>query len=406
MKRLIGILLIVTALSPLLLASCLPGSTSVATGWAGTTVQNGVVCAGTRVGRVVTANSSIGSIEWSYSFTVGAPSGGLSCAPTSSATALYATPVMDGDMVYVGTYSGQVLAMSMAARGLNLTFPQQRYGEWEWDAPVYGGRSSAIVGDLLVTADSIYVNDSNGRVYSLDKEFGDPNWESPALDEKYGKLWTSPAIRGDSLYVGTFDGHIYSLSAATGATLDWTFQSSTGFASSPVLYGDTIFLGSFDRHLYAVRIGADEPAWTFPQDGPAGKWFWAPPVIKDGIVYAGCLDGKIYAVNATTGKQIWFYATADKNGGSSPIVSSPVLTDNFLLVANEGGNLYVFDLSGDEGQQGIPSNAVVPIGDTAAKVTSSFCAEDGFAYIRDDNNSLYIVNISTGQVRPPIPLVG
>jgi outer membrane protein assembly factor BamB len=351
-------------------------------------------------------NSSDRSIEWSYSFITTAPSGGLSCAPAASTTALYTTPVIDGDMVYVGTYSGQVLALSVPARGLNLIFPQQRYGEWEWDAPLYSGRSNAIVGDLLVTVDSIYVNDSNGRVYSLDKEFGDQNWESPILDEKYGKLWTSPVIQGDSLYVGTFDGHIYSLSAATGARLDWTFQSSTGFASSPVLYGDTIFLGSFDRHLYAVGIGADEPAWTFPQDGAAGKWFWAPPVIKDGIVYAGCLDGKIYAVNATTGKQMWVYATVDKDGGRSPVVSSPVLADNFLLVANEGGNLYVFDLGGDGGQQGVPSNSVVQIGDAATKVMSSFCAEDGFAYIRDENNSLYIVNISTGQVSSPIPLAG
>lgn len=396
MKQVKTVLLIVIVLLPVLLVSCLSGTSSVATGWAGTTIRNGIICTGTKAGTVVVMNSSTKNVEWSYSLTVTAPSGGLSCGPTSVTTALYATPVIEGDMVYVGTYGGQVLALNMLARNQSSPFPQQRYGEWEWDAPLDGGQSNAIVGDLLVAGSSIYVSDSNGRVYSLDKEFGDQNWGSGILDESYRKLWTSPVIQGDSLYVATFDGHVYSLATETGAALNWTFESSVGFASSPVISGDTIFLGSFDRHLYAIKIGADEPEWIFPQDGSVGNWFWASPVIKDGIVYAGCLDGRLYAIAIETGAEVWDFDAGD------PIIASPVLLDDFLVVTSRAGNVYVFDLGAQVGGQGVPSRTIA----LGAAVDSSFCGQNGLVYIRDESDSLHVVDINTGQASPPISLGG
>jgi outer membrane protein assembly factor BamB len=313
---------------------------------------------------------------------------------------MYATPIVDGDLVYVATYSGQVLALSTLARSQNLTFPQQRYGEWEWNCPIDNAGSNAIVANLLVSGDTIYVSSSNGRVYSLDKEFGDQNWESKVLDERQRKLWTSPVIEGDALYVSTLDGHIYALSVETGQLLDWSFESQAGFASSPVIYEDTIFLGSFDRRLYAVEIGSNVSLWKFPQDKAAGNWFWAAPIANGGIVYAGCLDGRLYAINATTGKEIWSYTTEDQEGKPSPITSSPVLMGNFLIVANESGNVYAFDLSAEIDDQGMPSKTI----SIGAGIKSSFCAQEGLAYIRGEDSQLYVVDIDKAKVSWKISL--
>jgi outer membrane protein assembly factor BamB len=386
MKLLKIVLLTAIALLPLLLVSCsIFGASPVSAGWAGTTIQNGIVYAGTRSGMVTAVNSSSRSLQWSY--TVG--------------SAIYGTPIADGDLVYVGTYSGEVLALSTVARGENLTFPQQRYGEWQWDYPTYSGKSSAIVADLVISDDALYVASSNGRVYSLDKESGDENWNRENIPVLAEKLWTSPGIAGDTLYVSTFNGHIYSLSTETGLSLNWSFQAVAGFASSPVIYGDTMFVGSFDRDVYAIKIGSDGATWRFPQERSAGNWFWASPLVTDGIVYVGCLDGTLYAVNAATGEQVWSYPTKDEKGAASAIIAPPVLMENLLLVINEAGNLYVFDLNTESGRQGVPS--MIRIGD---KVNSSFCAQNGTAYVRGERDSLYIVALSTGQVSPPISLTG
>ena len=383
------LLLVVIALLPLTLVSCISGYAQLAKGWSGTAVHEGIIYVGTMDGRVVSINSSTENLEWTYSTApVTAPSSGFSCGQTSTPTAIYGTPVVDRDMVYIGTYSGQVLALNMLARSQNLTFPQQRYGEWEWDCPIDNAKSNAIVADLLVREDAIYVSSSNGRVYSLDKEFGDLNWESKVLDETHRKLWTSPVIQGNTLYVSTYDGHIYALLLETGELLDWSFKSEVGFASSPVIYEDTVFLGSFDRYLYAVTIGSDVPTWKFPQEEPAGNWFWASPVVNEDIVYAGCLDGRIYAIEAKTGGKLWEF------DAGNPIVSSPVLVDNLLIVTDESGTVYVFDLSAGLGDEAVPLKTI----SISADVKSSFCAQEDLVYIRGEDNCIYVVDIDRGGV--------
>jgi len=390
MKQAKILLLIVIFLLPLTLASCAPwGGSQSAGGWAGTVVYEGTVYVGTLDGRVVAINSSTENLEWAYSIApITAPSGGLSCGETSIPTAIYGTPIVDEGIVYIGTYSGQVLALSMLARGQNLTFPQRGYGEWEWACPINNARSNAIVADLLLSGDTIYVSSSNGRVYSLDKEFGDLNWESKVLNERHIKLWTSPIIQDNALYISTYDGHIYGLSLETGDLLSWYFESDAGFASSPVIYEDAMFLGSFDRYLYAVNISSSIPMWKFPEEKPAGNWFWAPPVTKGGIVYAGCLNGGLYAVEAKTGENLWEF-----NAGS-PIVASPVLMDNMLIVVDESGTVYVFDLNTELGNEAVPLMTV----SIDAAVKSSFCAQEGLIYIRGDDNQLYVVDIDVGGI--------
>jgi len=389
MKKSKILFLVIIALLPLILVSCISGGTQSARGWPGTTVHDGIIYAGSTDGRVVAINSSTENLEWSYSMApVTAPSSGLSCGQTSAPTAIYGTPVVDRDIVYIGTYSGQVLALNMLARSQNLTFPQQRYGEWNWDCPIDNAKSNAIVADLLLSEDAIYVSSSNGRVYSLDKEFGDLNWESKILDEKHRKLWTSPVIQGNTLYVNTYDGHIYALSLEMGELLDWSFEAEAGFASSPVIDEDTIFLGSFDRYLYAVKIGSDLPMWKFPEEKQAGNWFWASPIVNEGIVYAGCLDGRVYAIEAKTGEKLWEF------DAGSAIVSSPVLMDNLLIVTDESGTVYVFDLSAELEDEAAPLKTI----SIGADVRSSFCAQEGLVYIRGEDNWIYVVDIDRGTV--------
>jgi outer membrane protein assembly factor BamB len=247
------------------------------------------------------------------------------------------------------------------------------------------------VGSPVVTNETIYISSSDGMVYALDTTYGDLKWKSKRLADK---LWTSPTVLGDALYVSTFDGHIYALSVETGELLDWSFQSEAGFASSPVIYEDTIFLGSFDRHLYAVKIGNNVSMWKFPQEKPAGNWFWASPLVNEGIVYADCLDGKLYAIEAETGEKLWEF------DAGNPIVSSPVLMDNLLIVTDESGSVYVFDLDAELGDEAVPLKAI----SIGADVRSSFCAQEGLVYIRGEDNWIYVVDIDKGELNWKVSL--
>jgi len=377
---------VVISLFALVLVSCVPGGAQPARGWSGTVVQDGILYTGSVDGRVVAINTSSQDLQWFYTITM--PSSGMSCGQAPVSATIYGTPIVDGDIVYVGSYSGKVLALNTVARSQDLPFPQTRYGEWEWDSPGTNAGSNAIVAGLVMSDAALYVSSSNGRVYSLDKEFGDLNWESDIL---YEKLWTSPAIQGDTLYVSTYDGHIVTLSVETGDLLPGFFESESGFASHPVIYENTIYVGSFDNKLYAVKIGASELSWSFP----GGNWFWAAPLVSEGVVYAGCLDGKVYAIDAQTGEKLWEF------DAGNPMVSSPVLMDNLLIVADELGSVYVFDLNAELGDKAIVPLKIISVG---AVVEGSLFAQEGLVYIRAQDNWVYVLDIDRGGLSWKSPL--
>ena len=361
---------VIIALLPLVLVSCsLLGGAPVSGGWGGAAFHDGIIYVGTRDGRVVAINASSREQQWSWPDT------------DTSRSLIYTTPIVDGDLVYVGTYSGQLYALTIDRGSERWVYPRT-------------GSMGAIVGNPVIANETMYVSSSDGRVYALDTIYGDLRWKSEPLADK---LWTSPVVVGDTLYVSTLDGHIYDLSLETGHSLGWSFKAEAGFASSPVVYEDHIYVGSFDRYLYAIEIGNNGSMWKFPQEEPAGNWFWASPIVNEGIVYAASLDGRLYGINATTGGEMWSYTTKDQKDEPSPIVSSPVLVDNLLIVVNKSGTVYVFDLGAEFGDEVVPSKTI-PIG---ADVRSSFYAQDGLAYVRDENNKdnqLYVVDIDKGEV--------
>lgn len=245
-------------------------------------------------------------------------------------------------------------------------------------------------------ADGImYISSSDGMVYALDTNLaGIQKWRSERLADR---LWTGPVVMGEAVYVTTLDGRIYGLSREDGELLEWFFEAEAGFASPPAIYRGVIYAGSFDRRLYAVEIGSNVSMWTFPVEGVAGSWFWARPVVSEGVVYAGCLDGKLYAIEAETGEKLWEFDTGD------PIVASPVLMDNSVVVASEAGNVYVVNLETGEGERiRNPENDDRPT--IGARIRASFCVHNGLAYIRAEDNKLYVVDITRMRIAEGWPL--
>jgi len=374
MKRIKISFLIVVVLLTSLMASCIPGQGQPASGWSGTAFRDGVIYVGTGDGTVVAINATSREEQWPnpYSFATEG-SGGLACGPAIVADAIYATPIVDGGSVYVGTYSGRMYALSTATGARRWSYPED-------------GNIGAVVGSPVVADETIYISTSDGMVYALYIGNGDVRWQDrlewksePLAD----KLWTSPTVMDDTLYVSTFDGHIYALSAENGGMLDWTLQLEAGLASSPVIYGDTIYVGSFDNNLYAIEIGANEHRWRFQ----GGKWFWAAPLVHDGIVYAGSLDGRLYLIDSETGDKLGEF------DAGSPIVASPVIMDDLLIVADQSGDVYVFDLSYALQDRTVPLMRV----QLDAKVESTFCVSEGLAYIRAEDK-LYAVDVEKGWV--------
>jgi serine/threonine-protein kinase len=69
-----------------------------------------------------------------------------------------------------------------------------------------------------------------------------------------------------------------------------------------------------------------------------GDIFRSSPAVANGVVYAGNLDHNVYAWDAATGEQLWFYRTGDM------IRTSPAIVDGMLYIGSQDYHIYAFGL--------------------------------------------------------------
>ena len=91
-------------------------------------------------------------------------------------------------------------------------------------------------------------------------------------------------------------GNVAGLRQKWSAPADGRVESSAAVAN-----GVVYFVG--DSHLYAVRAATGTRLWSF---GFVNAFF-SDPAVANGIVYTGSVNGKVYARDAATGKQVWTF---------------------------------------------------------------------------------------------------
>lgn len=311
-------------------------------------------------GKLVAVNTSDGNRLWEVSLEASrATSGGYGCAPSAIPVAIYGSPVVAGDLVYVAGYNGRIYAISASTR-----LSQDRYVNETNPKPIIGG--------LVVVGDRVYLGSADGRVYALNGTSLEKEWEF----KTGGKIWSTPAIEGNTLYIGSFDKKLYALDVGDGGK-KWDFETEGAIISTPLVYDNAVCFGAFDRYLYCLDTGGSLK-WKFIAD----SWFWAKPVIYGDIIYAPCLDGKVYILDAETGSEV--VGAVDLGG---PISSSPVLVGDEIIVASEEGKVFAVDTS---------SSQLRLLTELGEMVNTPLCAGDGTIYVYTDSQNLYALNVESG----------
>ncbi len=365
-------------------SGCTAAGRHIAQGWAGGVVSGDAIFVGSMEGKLVALDVSDGSLRGiPIALVAQTQSGGLACIPTAgtSAVAVYGSPVIDGDLVYIGGYDGKVRAYLFES-GYLRTDPRwiSRQGD-------IGG---SIIGGLVVANGRVYFGASDGKVYALDAVDGHRLWTF----ETGGKIWSTPTVEGDTLFIGGFDRKLYALNTTDG-TQKWVFETEGTIVSTPIVSGGRVYIGSFDRHVYAVDAVSGVEVWRFPETvdevgAPIG-WFWATLLVHNGVVYAPNLDGRVYVINATSGNRI---SDVDLEG---PISSSPVLVNDRVIVATTSANRAkqegkVFALNTTNRQQTL-------LQDLEESIHAPLFADGTTVYVHTMQNFLYAIDTETGAGR-------
>jgi len=159
-----------------------------------------------------------------------------------------------------------------------------------------------------------------------------------------GDVVSSPTVLGQVVYVGSGDGHLYALDRATG-TRKWVFDAHNPIFSSPAVGGGAVFFGTRDGQYFAVDAATGKQRWAFttgrllawPWGHESGDVYTSSPAFDQGTVFFGAGDGRVYAVNAATGKEKW-HAQTEGRVRASPAVDAPR-----VYVGSADGRVYAFD---------------------------------------------------------------
>src|SRR5262245_27547695 len=179
------------------------------------------------------------------------------------------------------------------------------------------------------------------------------------------------------------------LSPANVANLTVKWRTNIGggcFASASVVDGRlyTADTGGANGKLHALDAATGQELWTFPSDALAGDHAWTSPAVAKGVVYFGVnrFVPVVYAVNASTGQEVWHHT-----GPVANIISSPALKSDRLYVVFSDGTIRALDAA---------DGAVIWSIDHSAGAVSSPAVADGRLYITIDNQGLLALDANTG----------
>src|SRR5512140_139791 len=168
-------------------------------------------------------------------------------------------------------------------------------------------------------------------VYAVDLKTGAQTWRFPDKASVANPFFATPALTpdGNQLIVGGFDKKLYSLDPKTGKST-WTFtQARDKWIGGPLVTDKMIFAPNADYRIYAINLQGTLQ-WSFEAD----QSIWGSPVTDGTNVYFGTLGRRVYAVNASTGEQVWMQ-TVD-----GAVLGEPVLDKTTLYVGTYGGTVY------------------------------------------------------------------
>jgi outer membrane protein assembly factor BamB len=305
-------------------------------------------------GVVYGVDARSGAVRWRVA--TGKPRKGSRSAPY-----VYSSPVLDGDVAYVGASDGLLYALDVdpaVADGARV--------RWTFDAVEPLWSSPALSADRAL----VYVGGCDNELHAVHAANGTAAWayetggfpddaDDPDVD-------SSPAVsRSDgTVYVGSFDNRLHALDGRTGF-VKWTYATSDDVVSSPAVAADgsLVYVTSLDGFVHAVDAPSGRAVWKVDLGAPV---YSEPALDGAGALLVGADDGRLHALDAASGAHRWAHTIGDAVRGEPAIF---------------GGRAYVATLNDDAFLHCV--GAPEPRAPTAAPAPAPTAAASGASPLSD-----------------------
>lgn len=235
--------------------------------------------------------------------------------------------------------------------GREVTNPPEELSEFKetatakvlWQAKV--GNAGDFHFAPAVEAGYAYVASSEGDLIKLDISNGNQAWKVNAGEKLSGGV----GVGGSLVMVGTTSGVVYAYDIS--GKLQWKSMLSSEVLSAPIYYDGLVIVRTGDSRIYGINANDGSRKWVYDRTGPALALRSSAGVVVDGgAVYAGFAGGKLISIRADNGKLMWEASVAQPKGVTeieriADITSLPVVDGPLVYAVAYQGRIAAVDRS-------------------------------------------------------------
>jgi len=157
-----------------------------------------------------------------------------------------------------------------------------------------------------------------------------------------------------------------------------------------------LYIGTLEGDVRALNLETGETECEFDLVGEPqqSRAIYGTPVIADGRVFVGGYDGILYVLPVDCAPE-WESDEEIVVGTGEPIVGSPAVVGDIVLVGSSDGGLYAFDIVVNESRAALVKRWAAPF-QTDNRVWSAPAVADGVVYFGSMDHSVYAVNLDDG----------
>lgn len=233
--------------------------------------------------------------------------------------------VSDENIVYaLDTYNGREI--------WNFNMGNSRYAH----RPV----SPAIYNDILV------VGSLDGKIYGVNIKNGEEIWRFETLNSYGNNVISPPTIEGSMTYIGgrtcgmrldlpnyTIPNKVYALDTYTGKEI-WNYTTIDD-ASSPTVTNGKVFFESHGK-IYALDKYRGVELWNFSAHGPI--------ITKNDLIYVtNSHENPLYALDQSTGSILW-----KSSSGSMGVRIDDMVANDEVIITSSSGRIFAVNITSGE----------------------------------------------------------
>ena len=196
---------------------------------------------------------------------------------------------------------------------------------------------TAIYSSPVVEGNRVFVGDDAGILTAYNLKTGKKLWAYQSGNRIVG----TPAVENGIVVFGSADQYIYGIDAKNGS-LKWRVQAEAPVLGAVTIQQGIAYIGSSDHIFRAIDIQNGKVVWTYNK---VKGYVETKPLVTNNQVIFGAWDNTLYSLNQKNGHENWRWTGNLTRMHFSPAAVWPVATQNRVFIVDPERALTAIDLT-------------------------------------------------------------